>query len=42
VVQLTSIFRAEECRRRRAASKAEALIADGRGYGGTTPPTRSG
>jgi guanylate kinase len=42
VRQLTSIFRAEECRRGRAASRAEALIADGRGYGGTTPPGRLG
>jgi guanylate kinase len=35
---LTSIFRAEECRRQRAARKAEALIAQGRGFGGDTPP----
>jgi guanylate kinase len=40
VRQLTSIFRAEECRRRRAAKKAEALIAEGRGYGEATPPER--
>jgi guanylate kinase len=37
---LTSIFRAEECRRQRAAPKAEQLIAAGRGYGGTNPPSR--
>jgi guanylate kinase len=42
VLKLTSIFRAEECRRLRAAPKAEALIADGRGYGGSVPPTRVG
>ena len=42
IKQLTSIFRAEECRHRRAARKAESLIAEGRGYGGTTPPTRTG
>ena len=36
--QLQSIFRAEECRRRRAAGKAELLIAEGRGYGGTRTP----
>jgi guanylate kinase len=42
VLQLTGIFRAEECRRRRAASKAEALIAEGRGYGGIAPPDRHG
>jgi len=36
--KLTSIFKAEECRRQRAARKAEALIAQGRGYGGSTPP----
>jgi guanylate kinase len=37
--KLVSIFRAEECRRQRAARTAERLIADGRGYGGATPPT---
>jgi guanylate kinase len=36
--KLTGIFLAEECRRMRAARKAEALIAEGRGYGGTDPP----
>jgi guanylate kinase len=35
---LTSIFRAEECRRQRAARQAERLIAQGRGFGGSTPP----
>ena len=38
--KLTSIFRAEECRRQRAAPLAEHLIAEGRGYGGVTPPRR--
>jgi guanylate kinase len=36
--KLASIFRAEECRRQRAARTAERLIADGRGYGGERPP----
>jgi guanylate kinase len=40
IEKLTSIFRAEECRRQRAAPKAEQLIAAGRGYGGTNPPSR--
>ena len=35
--RLTSIFRAEECRRSRVARFAEELIAQGRGYGGVTP-----
>ncbi|MFO7180590.1 MAG: guanylate kinase [Pseudomonadota bacterium] len=38
--QLVSIFRAEECRRRRAARLAERLLAEGRGFGGTEPPPR--
>lgn len=38
IEKLTSIFLAEECRRQRAARKAEALIAEGRGYGGVKPP----
>jgi guanylate kinase len=38
VKQLESIFRAEECRRRRAAPLAERLLAEGRGFGGLTPP----
>jgi len=38
VKQLESIFRAEECRRHRAAPLAEKLLAEGRGFGGTTPP----
>lgn len=42
VKQLTGIFRAEECRRGRAARKAETLIAEGRRYGTTSPPPRSG
>jgi guanylate kinase len=37
IENLTSIFRAEECRRQRAARKAELLIAEGRGYGGIMP-----
>src|SRR5690606_15602377 len=36
--QLTAIFLAEECRTSRAATKAERLLAQDRGYGGTTPP----
>jgi guanylate kinase len=36
--QLVSIFRAEECRRHRAARHAERLLAEGRGFGGLTPP----
>jgi guanylate kinase len=36
--QLVAIFRAEECRRLRAARLAEALLAEGRGFGGTKPP----
>ncbi len=35
--KMTSIFRAEECRRQRAARQAELLIAEGRGYGGMMP-----
>ncbi len=38
IEKLRSIFYAEECRRSRAARTAEALIAEGRGYGGTVPP----
>jgi guanylate kinase len=36
--RLISVFLAEECRRRRIADKAEQLLADGRGYGGSRPP----
>ena len=36
--QLVAIFRAEECRRLRAARLAETLLAEGRGFGGTKPP----
>ncbi len=36
--QLTGILLAEECRRSRSAGKAERLLAEDRGYGGTTPP----
>jgi guanylate kinase len=38
IKQLVSIFRAEECRRHRAARHAERLLAEGRGFGGSTPP----
>ena len=38
ISELVSIFRAEECRRGRAAVKAETLIAAGRGFGGRQPP----
>jgi guanylate kinase len=37
---LTSIFKAEECRRQRAAKKAEFLIAEGRGHGDLLRGTR--
>lgn len=37
IEKLTSIFRAEECRRNRSAHFAETLIAQGRGYGGVRP-----
>lgn len=37
-LQLESILRAEECRRSRAARHAERLLAEGRGFGGSTPP----
>lgn len=36
--ELIAIFRAEECRRPRAARHAERLLAETRGFGGTTPP----
>ncbi len=39
ISRLTSIFLAEECARSRNAPQAEALIAQGRGYGGLIPPT---
>jgi guanylate kinase len=37
--RLVSIFRAEECKRRRAAGLAENLLAEGRGFGGSQPPS---
>jgi guanylate kinase len=37
--RLVSIFRAEECKRGRAAIWAERLLAEGRGFGGARPPT---
>lgn len=37
--QLSAVLLAEECRRNRAAVKAERLLAQDRGFGGTTPPT---
>jgi len=39
--QLVAIFRAEECRRLRAAGHAERLLAEGRGFGGARPPQAS-
>ncbi len=36
--QLVAIFRAEECRRLRAAGHAERLLTEGRGFGGARPP----
>lgn len=36
--QLAGILLAEECRRSRSAVKAERLLAEDRGYGGTIPP----
>jgi guanylate kinase len=39
--KLCSIFRAEECRRQRAARHAENLLAEGRGWGGSVAPGRS-
>jgi guanylate kinase len=39
--QLISIFRAEECRRGRAARLAESLLAETHGFGGTVPPGTS-
>lgn len=39
--QLIAIFRAEECKRQRSARLAERLLAEGRGYGGTLPPSGS-
>jgi guanylate kinase len=36
--QLVSIVLAEECRRGRVARRAEALLAETRGFGGTIPP----
>lgn len=36
--RLTSIFIAEECRRQRGAGRAEQLLNQVRGYGGTTAP----
>ncbi len=39
--RLAAIYLAEQCRRERAASSAERLLAEDRGFGGTTPPLRS-
>ena len=36
--RIVSIFLAEECRRHRAASVAEHMLADGLGHGGSRPP----
>jgi guanylate kinase len=38
--QLISIVLAEECRRGRAARRAEGLLAETRGFGGIIPPTQ--
>lgn len=38
IEQLIAILLAEECRRRRGASRAEQLLNEVRGFGGTTPP----
>jgi guanylate kinase len=38
VEQLSSVLLAEECKRTRAASKAERLLAQDRGFGGIIPP----
>jgi guanylate kinase len=38
IEQLVSIFLAEECRRKRSAHRAERLLAEDRGFGGTIPP----
>ncbi|MBN2193471.1 MAG: guanylate kinase [Polyangiaceae bacterium] len=40
--QLVAIFRAEECRRQRAAVLAERLLTEGRGFGGARPPQEDG
>lgn len=36
--QLASVLRAEECKRSRAASRAESLLSQDRGFGGNLPP----
>ncbi len=38
IQRLIAIFLAEECRRKRSASRAEQLLNQVRGFGGTTPP----
>jgi guanylate kinase len=38
IQRLIAIFLAEECRRQRSARRAEQLLNQVRGYGGTTPP----
>ena len=38
--KLVAIFLAEECRRNRSARLAERLLAQGRGFGGSTPPPK--
>lgn len=40
--QLQSILLSEECRRERSAYRAERLLSQDRGYGGTTPPATQG
>jgi guanylate kinase len=38
IQQLIAVLLAEECRRKRGASRAEQLLNDVRGFGGTRPP----
>ncbi len=40
IERLSAILLAEECRRSRCAMRAEQLLAQERGFGGTTPPER--
>lgn len=39
--QMVAIFRAEECRRNRQAMLAEELLSEGRGFGGSVPPSEA-
>lgn len=40
IERLKAILLAEECRRQRSADRAERLLSQDRGFGGTTPPLR--